>query len=136
MRWTLVVMFFAFASTLAAAEGAIGVIFMDDPSPGVLAHFGGVGAGAVVTDTIPGGPAAKAGLRLGDVVIAVNGKPVADFDALRKLATSLVPGTKAEITYRRRKDHADGHDETTVRVDVVDRETFRELDEPQPQEKP
>lgn len=136
MRWSLCFLTLVFASTLAAAEGAIGVIFMPDPSPGVLKHFGGAETGVVVTEAIPNGPAAKAGLRLGDVIVAINGKPVADFEDLRKLVGELVPGGKAEVKYRRRKHQADGHDEATVSVDVVPRETFRELDEPAPKEKP
>ena len=134
-RWLLAL---ALASTLAAAEGTIGVIFQPEPSPGVLAHFGGVGAGVLVGEAVKTGPAAKAGLRIGDVIIAVNGKPVADGEALSKLAAELVPGGKAEVTFRRRKDHADGHDEKTVSVDVVDRETFwkAELAKREIQEKP
>lgn len=106
------------------AEGAIGVMFMDEPSPGVLAHFGGVEAGAVVMETAEGGPAAKAGLRLGDVVVAIGGKPVRGFDDLRELLAKLEPGDKAEIVYRRHKEKADGHDEIAVSIDVVDREVF------------
>ena len=124
MRWTALLVGLVFAGALAAAEGAIGVIFMDEPSPGVLAHFGGVEAGAVVMETVENGPAAKAGLRLGDVVIAVNGKPVLDFEDLRKHLGELQPGAQAEITYRRHKEKAEGHDETTLKIDVVDRETF------------
>ena len=127
-----------FAATLAAGQGAIGVLFMDDPSPGVLAHFGGVDAGAVVMEAAEGGPAAKAGLRLGDVVVAIGGKPVAGFADLSKLLGDLEPGAKIDITYRRHKEKADGHDETTVSVDIVDRDTFwkAELEKQSPSEKP
>ena len=127
-----------FTVSLVAGQGAIGVMFMDDPSPGVLAHFGGVDAGAVVMETAENGPAAKAGLRLGDVVIAVNGKRVATFDDLSKHLGVLEPGTQVEITYRRHKEKAEGHDETTVKVDVVDRETFwkAELEQQDADEKP
>jgi serine protease Do len=43
-----------------------------------LANSWGLGGrkGAQVTDVIPGGPAQKAGLQSGDVVVAVNGAPV------------------------------------------------------------
>jgi len=136
-RFGAVLLSLAFAATLSA-EGAIGVLFMDEPSPGVLSHFGGVEAGAVVMETAEGGPAAKAGLRLGDVVIAVNGKPVREFADLSKHRGALEPGSKAEITYRRHKEQADGHDESTVSLEVVDRETFwkTELEKQRLQEKP
>ena len=128
----------AFAASLVAGQGAIGVMFMDDPSPGVLAHFGGVDAGAVVMETAENGPADKAGLRLGDVVVAVNGKAVATFEELSQQLGGLEPGTQVEITYRRHKEKADGHQETTVKVDVVDRETFwkAELERRNAEEKP
>jgi serine protease Do len=47
--------------------------------------------GAVVADLTPGGPAAKAGLQPGDVVVAVNGHPV---------------GTSSEMTREVAKAHA------------------------------
>jgi S1-C subfamily serine protease len=34
------------------------------------------GRGALVASVVPGGPADKAGLRLGDVIVAAAGKPV------------------------------------------------------------
>jgi regulator of sigma E protease len=38
-----------------------------------------------VGDVVPGDPAALAGIRAGDRIVSVNGKPVADFDAFTKL---------------------------------------------------
>ena len=121
MRFALL---FVLASSVAFAEGAIGILFMDDPSPGVLAHFGGVAAGAVVMEAADEGPAAKAGLKLGDVIVAVNGKPISDFAELSKIIGGLDAGASAKITFRRHKEQADGHDEKTVDVSIVDRETF------------
>ncbi|MEZ5364452.1 MAG: PDZ domain-containing protein [Bryobacterales bacterium] len=109
---------------IAAAEGAIGVLFMDDPSPGVLAHFGGVEAGVVVMEAAPGGPAEKAGLKLGDVIIAIDGKPVKAFEDVSKALAALEPGQTTQVTFRRHKEQADGHDEKTVSVSIVDRATF------------
>ena len=125
-------------AVLSAGQGAIGVLFMDDPSPGVLAHFGGVDSGAVVMDAAEGGPAAKAGLRLGDVVVAIDGEPIVTFDDLSKRLGALEPGTQVEITYRRHKEKAEGHHETTVSIEVVDRETFWKavLAEQEPEQEP
>ena len=124
MKITALLISLACAATLAAGQGAIGVMFMNDPSPGVLAHFGGVAEGAVVMEAAEGGPAAKAGLRLGDVVVAIGGKPIASFEDVRELLGGLEPGTKIDVTYRRHKEKQDDHDETTVTVEVVDRDTF------------
>ena len=42
----------------------------------------GTGEGLLVVDA--SGPAARAGIRAGDVILALNGRPVATADALRK----------------------------------------------------
>src|SRR3546814_15449922 len=50
--------------------------------------------GVVVNDVYPGGPAAKAGLDVGDVVVAINGRDIDEPEALRfRLATLGVGGT-------------------------------------------
>jgi regulator of sigma E protease len=59
-----------------------------------------------------GGPAARAGLAVGDVVLAVNGAPVADFEALRVRIEAL-PGENVVLQVRR------GGAEQTLRVDVA-----------------
>ena len=48
-------------------------------------------AGALVSDVIAGGPAVKAGLKPGDVVLALNGAPIEHVDALGyRLATQTI----------------------------------------------
>ena len=70
--------------------------------------------GALVDETQPGGPAARAGLRPGDVVTAVDGKPVASARDLARFVGDLAPGKEAALAVRR-----DGRDET-VRVAVAE----------------
>jgi serine protease Do len=54
--------------------------------------------GALVAEAQGDGPAAKAGIRRGDTITAVNGEPVKDArDLSRKIAT-FAPGAKATIT--------------------------------------
>jgi len=57
--------------------------------------------GALIDAAQADTPAAKAGLRAGDVITAVNGEPVADARALTRKIGALHPGAKAEITYLR-----------------------------------
>jgi len=58
--------------------------------------------GVQVTKTYPEGPADRAGLRLGDVVLAVDGRPVADERALKfRLATRPMGQTTALDIWRR-----------------------------------
>src|SRR5690606_34439973 len=53
--------------------------------------------GALVSSVAPGGPAARAGLRPGDVGLTMNGAPIEHSDALSyRLATQSV-GAKAEL---------------------------------------
>jgi len=57
--------------------------------------------GAVITQIQPGSPAEAAGLRAGDVVVAVDGQPVAGSSALRNRIGLLTIGEKVDITVLR-----------------------------------
>lgn len=54
--------------------------------------------GAIVTSVANGGPAERAGLKRGDVILAVNKQPVVDNNSLRNLVASLPPGSNVEVT--------------------------------------
>ncbi len=57
--------------------------------------------GAVVTRVRPGTPAAEAGLRPGDVIMAVNGKPVASAQDLHNIEGLTAVGTALELDLQR-----------------------------------
>jgi serine protease Do len=57
--------------------------------------------GALVGEVEPNAPAAKAGIKTGDVITAVNGKKVNDPRELRLMIGSMAPGTKARIEVNR-----------------------------------
>ncbi len=55
-------------------------------------------SGVLVISVAPGGPAARAGLREGDVLVDFSGQPVSSIDALHKLLTSERIGAKSQLT--------------------------------------
>ena len=57
--------------------------------------------GAIVTSVSSGGPAERAGLQRGDVIMAINKQPVIDNNSLRNLVASMPPGSTVEVTARR-----------------------------------
>ncbi len=75
--------------------------------------------GALVSSVESKGPAAAAGIRVGDVVLAVDGYPIDRFGELSSRISNMRPGSQATLTLWR--DHRD----RTVRVRV------EELKEPQ-----
>jgi len=59
--------------------------------------------GALVSSVDPNGPAAKAGLQPGDVILSVNGTPVVDSTTLPSQIANLKPGSKADLQIWRDK---------------------------------
>lgn len=54
-------------------------------------------AGALVAQVLEGGPAAKGGLQVGDVILSLNGQPIIMSADLPHLVGRLKPGSKAEL---------------------------------------
>jgi serine protease Do len=82
-------------------RGMIGVTVQ--PMTSELARSLGIEqvAGALVSEVQPGSPADKAGLKRGDVIMAVNGESVHDSNALRNHVAQLQPGSGAELQIAR-----------------------------------
>src|SRR3546814_1249339 len=53
--------------------------------------------GALVAKVIPGGPAEKAGIESGDVIVAIDGKPVDTTNALTRAVAESAVGQPGEI---------------------------------------
>lgn len=53
--------------------------------------------GGIIADLEPRGPAAKGGIEIGDVVIAVNGEAVKDSPDLARKIASIAPGTSTKF---------------------------------------
>ena len=100
-------------TTGKVTRGSIGISFGEERSNNpVLLKELGVDHGIVVERVEPGSPADKAGLKVGDVVTSVNGKPVMNGNDLVNPIVATPIGGSVQVTYVRDKQ---SH-ETTVGV--------------------
>jgi serine protease Do len=81
-------------------RGSIGVLFNAEPNP-ALARVYGVQNGVIIAEVTPGGPAEKAGLKVGDAITAVDGKPMKSGDDLVAEISTQKPGTQHALSYLR-----------------------------------
>jgi len=100
-------------------RGRIAVEVRDVPRD-ALAEFGlKERKGALVSRVTANGPGAKAGLEPGDVIIEVNGKPVANRNALVQMVMATKPGTTVPLKILRDKAQKD----LSVTVEELDLES-------------
>jgi len=76
----------------------LGVAGAQAPLPPPLVERLGRRSGMRVAEVIEGSPAAQAGLRVGDVLVAVDGDPVVTTTALQKRMVEDAIGRRVEIT--------------------------------------
>jgi serine protease DegQ len=63
--------------------------------------------GVLITQIERGGPAEKGGVKLGDVLLAVNGKPVVDSTGMLNLISAMQPGESAKLRLFRNQAETD-----------------------------
>ncbi len=80
-------------------------LFLSGPRRAMLGvNLGGAepnGGGVRVEGVSPGGPAAEAGVKAGDVIVAIEAKPVTTGRELVKAMAEIEPGEKVELELRR-----------------------------------
>jgi len=81
--------------------------YIQGVSPELAKAFGeSAPNGALVGDVEPGGPAARSGLEKGDIIVALNGKPVTDSNQVRMSISMMAPGTTANLkVWRNGSEH-------------------------------
>ncbi|NCN42468.1 Do family serine endopeptidase [bacterium] len=97
-------------------------IYMADLTPGIAKQLGLAQAdGVLIQDVIPGEPAASAGMKSYDVVLAVDGKEVSSTGELFKAVGNKAIGESAKILV-----HRNGK-QVTLNVKIGKRKTEQEL---------
>jgi serine protease Do len=81
-------------------RGSIGISFQPYTPPAV-ARIYGFTQGVLISSVPAGLPAAKAGLKAGDVIVSINGAPVKDGDQLVEMISAHKPGTTVNIGFLR-----------------------------------
>ena len=76
-------------------RGWLGVAVRPTSPQMVPANAGAKGALVVAVD--PDGPAGKAGVKPGDILVAIQGRPIDDSNRLPRLVANLKPGSTAEL---------------------------------------
>lgn len=81
-------------------RGSIGISFQPNP-PSAVARVYGFKTGVMVSAAPSGLPAADGGIKAGDIITTIDGKPVKDGDELVALISEYKPGTSIDIGYTR-----------------------------------
>jgi serine protease Do len=82
------------------SRGSIGIEFAPQENP-AIARVYGVNNGVTISNVVAGTPAETAGLKVGDTIISVDGKPVKNGEELVADIASRKPGAKIDLGYVR-----------------------------------
>jgi serine protease Do len=87
-------------------RGSIGIMFNAQENP-AIARVYGQGSGVTISDVTAGSPAEQAGLKVGDTIVSVDGKPVKNGSELVADIAARKPGSKVTIGYIRNSKKQD-----------------------------
>ncbi|MBC7318541.1 Do family serine endopeptidase [Candidatus Bipolaricaulota bacterium] len=85
-------------------------VYIQDVLPGMERQLG-VREGALISEVVPNSPADKAGIRAGDVIVAVDGEKIRNTNDLQMAIMYRKPGERVTVTLVR--------DKQTISVEVV-----------------
>jgi serine protease Do len=97
-------------------RGSIGIRFNQGLS-GAVNRVYGFKAGVLVQQVQPGGPAEKGGIKVGDIITTIDGRPIKDGDDLVNEITTRKPGMTIRLGYVREGKPGD----TTVTIGDLDK---------------
>ena len=97
---TAVMVYNAIIKDGKVTRGGIGIKLGVSDNPDTVANLkaSGVNEGVFVESVVPGGPSDKAGIKDGDVVVAINGKPIHDGTQLVGIVTATPVGNSLDLT--------------------------------------
>jgi S1-C subfamily serine protease len=110
---------------MAASRGRLGVRVQDLSDE--LAGYFGVKSGVLVAGVEADTPAAKAGVKAGDVITAVNGQAITEPGELRREVAKVEDGKTADLAVTRDKKGLTLKVEVTARDRTVERKMRRSL---------
>ena len=110
---------------LAAGRGRLGVHVQDLSEE--LASYFGVKSGVLVAGVEADAPAAKAGIKAGDVITAVNGQAITEPGELRREVAKVEEGKTADLSVTRDKKPLTLKVEVAKRDEAVERKMRRSL---------
>jgi len=113
-------------------RGSIGVSFTEErgTNPITLKELGAQ-HGVVIEDVAPGSPAEKAGLKAGDVIVSVNGKPVKTGNDLVNPIADATIGDKVKLGYVRDREQKETSATVEDRVKVFPARAGRGGEQPE-----
>jgi serine protease Do len=83
------------------ARGSIGIMFSAQENPAISRVYGVGSGGVTVSAVTAGSPAEQAGIKVGDTIVSVDGKPVKNGDELVSDIASRKPGSKVPLGFIR-----------------------------------
>ncbi len=108
------------SSTSTSSERGFLGVSLQDLTDGLRDSYDYKGGGVLISDVVPGSPAAKVGVREGDILLRLDDTPVSSADQVTDRVRGMRPGTLVGVTVVR-----DGDTKYLGRAEIADLSTAR-----------